>query len=325
VWCPSEKSQASFSKFSIQPIKANELSCEHTQYRRDYPNLRLKMNSSKIGLLDRPASALQSKPKWIWGPIGVFKLELYRTLTFGRIMTWFAMALFPPTLIGIASWQIGRQSSMGAAEMNFGYVVMMFLLIPQVVTVLGLLLWATPIVHSELEAQTWGYAVVRPGARRAVLLGKYCIAVLWAFSSASVAVTLAIPFTSVLHPFQAWYVLCFLNLVAALSYAALFATIGTLIQKRAMVLAFLYGIFVEAILSTLPATINQLTVSFRLRSMLFQMLDLEINVAADMARFFDTSATVSFHLFCLGLFTMALLGISLWRVEASQFVWQSEV
>ena len=72
----------------------------------------------------------------------------------------------PPTLIGIASWQIGSHSSMSAAEMNFGYVVVMFLLIPQVVTVLGLLLWATPIVHSELEAQTWGYAVVRPGARR---------------------------------------------------------------------------------------------------------------------------------------------------------------
>lgn len=283
------------------------------------------MNSSEIGLLDRPADAEQSKPNWIWGPIGVFKLELYRTLTFGRIMTWFAMALFPPTLIGIASWQIGRQSSVSSEEMNFGYVVMLFLLIPQVVTVLGLLLWATPIVHSELEAQTWGYAVVRPGARRAVLLGKYCIAVLWTFSSASVAVTLAIPFTAVLHPFQTWYVLCFLNLVAALSYAALFATIGTLIQKRAMVLAFLYGLFVEAILSTLPATINQLTVSFRLRSMLFQMLDLKVSVAAEMARFFDTSATVTFHLICLGLYTLVLLGVSLWRVEASQFVWQSEV
>ena len=283
------------------------------------------MNSTEIGFDARPADALESTSNWIWGPVGVFKLELYRTMTFGRVLTWFAMALFPPTLIAIASFQIGRQRSIGAAELDFGYVVMMFLLIPQVVTVLGLLLWATPIVHAELEAQTWGYAVVRPGARRAVLLGKYCIAVLWVFSSASLAVTLAIPFTSVLHPFQTWYVLCFLNLIAALSYAALFVTIGTLVQKRAMVLAFLYGIFVEAILSTLPATINQLTVSFRLRSMLFQLLDLKVSVAAELSRFFDTSATVSFHLICLGLFTVVLLGVSLWRVEASQFVWQSEV
>ena len=283
------------------------------------------MNTTSVGVQERLPNTAHSKTNWIWGPIGVFKLELVRTLTFGRMMTWCLMALFPPILIGIASWQIGGRSSIGAAEMNFGYILMLFLLIPQVVTVLGLLLWATPIVHSELEAQTWVYAVVRPGARRAVLLGKYCIAVLWAFSSATVAVTLAIPFASVTYPFQTWGVLCFLNLVSALSYAALFATIGTLMQKRAMVTAFLYGIFVEAILSTLPATINQLTVSFRLRSILFQLLDLKLEVAAEMGRFFDTSTSVSVHLICLALFTAVLLGISLWRVEASQFVWQSEV
>ncbi len=262
---------------------------------------------------------------WVWGPVGVFKFELGRTLTFGRILTWFAMALFPPTLIGIASWQIGRHASVNEGEMKLGYVVILFLLIPQVVTVLGLLLWATPIVHSELEAQTWVYAVVRPGARRAVLLGKYGIAVLWTFSSACVAVTLAVPFTSVENPLQTWCVLCFLNLISAVAYAALFVAIGTLIQKRAMVSGFVYGLFVEAILSTLPATINQFTVSFRLRSMLFQMLDLNLNVAAEMGRFFDTTASVSFHLFCLALYTVVLLGLALWRVQASQFVWQSEV
>ena len=287
--------------------------------------LRSEMNLTAIVSPDIASKTNRLNRSWVWGPVGVFKLELSRTLTIGRILTWFAMALFPPTLIGIASWQIGRHGSVNADEMNFGYVIMLFLLIPQVVTVLGLLLWATPIVHSELEAQTWVYAVVRPGARRAVLLGKYCIAVLWTFSSACVAVTLAIPFTSLSHPLQTWFVLCFLNLVSAVAYAALFVTIGTLIQKRAMVSGFVYGLFVEAILSTLPATINQFTVSFRLRSMLFQMLELNLNVAAEMGRFFDTSASVSFHLFCLALYTVVLLGIALWRVQASQFVWQSEL
>ena len=92
-----------------------------------------------------------------------------------------------------------------------------------------------------------------------------------------------------------------------------------------MVTAFLYGIFVEAILSTLPATINQLTVSFRLRSILFQMLDLDLSVAAEMARFFDTTSSVAIHLFCLTMFTVFLLCIAFWRVQATQFVWQSEV
>lgn len=283
------------------------------------------MNSNTSAGLNYHTSEKCLKPNWIWGPVGVFKLEVVRTMTFGRITTWMAMALFPPTLVGIASWQIGRNSSMGNAEMNFGFTIMLFLLIPQVITVLGLLLWATPIVHSELEAQTWVYSVVRPGARRAVLIGKYCIAVLWTFSSACVAVSLAIPFTSLTSPLHTWSVLCFLNFVSAVAYAALFASIGTLIQKRAMVSAFMYGIFVEAILSTLPAAINQLTVSFRLRSMLFQMLDLKLSVAADLGRFFDTTASVPFHLFCLSIYTILLLSIALWRVQASQFVWQSEV
>ena len=240
-------------------------------------------------------------------------------------MTWLVMSLFPPTLIGIASLQIGARSGMGTAEMNFGYVVMLFFLIPQIVTVLGLLLWATPIVHAELEAQTWGYYVVRPGARRAVLLGKYAIAVLWAFSSATVAVTLAIPFATLTNSMQTWCVLCFLNLISALAYGSLFATLGTLIQKRAMVSAFMYGIFVEGVLSTLPAAVNQFTVSFRLRSILLQMLDLDLDVAPDLARLFDSNASVAFHLFCLALFTVSLMCLSLWRVEASQFTWQSEV
>lgn len=283
------------------------------------------MNPSAIEGTDLSSSANRLNRNWVWGPIGVFKLELVRTMTIGRTLVWFAMALFPPTLVGIASWQIARHGSGNEIELNFAYIVMLFLLIPQVVTVLGLLLWATPIVHSELEAQTWVYAVVRPGARRAVLLGKYCIAVLWTFSCSCVAVTLAIPFTSVSHPMTTWSVLCFLNLISAVAYAALFVTIGTLMQKRAMVSAFIYGLFVEAILSTLPATINQLTVSFRLRSMLFQMLDLNMSVAEEMGRFFDTSASVSFHLIFLAIYTVVLLGIALWRVQASQFVWQSEV
>ena len=283
------------------------------------------MNPTAIKGTDLSRTSRRLNRNWVWGPIGVFKLELFRTMTIGRIMAWFAMALFPPTLVGIASWQIGRYESTNELALNFGYIFMLFLLIPQVVTVLGLLLWATPVVHSELEAQTWVYAVVRPGARRAVLIGKYCIAVLWTFSCSSVAVTLAVPFTSVSNPIATWCVLCILNLISAVSYAALFVTIGTLLQKRAMVTAFIYGLFVEAIMSTLPATINQLTVSFRLRSMLAQMLDLNLPVDAEMARFFDTSTSVPFHLVFLAIYTLVLLGIALWRVQASQFVWQSEV
>jgi len=280
-----------------------------------------------IPMADRESQlrSVPQKKKWIWGPIGVFRQELIRTLTFGRIATWLSMSLFPPILIGIATWQIHSSvNRIDDSEYQLGFVILLFLLIPQVLTVLGMLLWATPIVHSELEAQTWVYAVVRPGARRGVLLGKYCVAVLWTFSSACLAISISIPITGIANPFWTWEVMCFLNLISAIAYAALFLTIGTLVQKRAMVTAFLYAFFIEAILSTLPATINQLTVSFRLRSILFQALDFKESQVAELARFFDTGTSVPVHLLCLATLVATCMSLSLWRVQAAQFVWQSE-
>jgi hypothetical protein len=235
------------------------------------------------------------------------------------------MSLFPPTLIGIATWQMGaRAQTINEDQLYFGFAFLLFILIPQVITVLGMLLWATPIVHSELEAQTWVYAVVRPGARRGVMVGKYLIAVLWTFSSACVATCLAIPISGMASPWKTCGVLLLLNFLAAISYAALFSTIGILVQKRAMVTAFLYAFFIEAILSTLPATINQITFSYRLRAMLFQLLDLSPSAAEELAQFFDTETSVSIHLLCLLLLVGLLSSIAWWRVQAAQFVWQSE-
>lgn len=263
---------------------------------------------------------------WIWGPVGVVKHELIRTLTFGRISTWLFMAMFPPLLVGIATWQIGsRGPGLSSSEMYFGSAFLMFILMPQVLTVLGMVLWATPIVYSELEAQTWVYAVVRPGARRGVLIGKYCVAVLWTLSAATVATTLSVPLSRIANSFHTWVVLCGLNLIAAIAYGALFLLIGTLIQKRAMVTAFIYAFLVEAIISTLPATVNVVTVSYRLRAIFFQALDLKVGTAQEIARIFDTQTSMSMHMLCLSGLVLLFMGIATWRVQATQFIWQSEV
>ncbi len=96
-----------------------------------------RVNAFSVGTAAFPQVAL--------GPLGVFRHELIRTLTLGRIATWLAMSLFPPTLIGIATWQMGaRAQSINADQLYFGYAFLLFILIPQVTTVLGMLLWATP-------------------------------------------------------------------------------------------------------------------------------------------------------------------------------------
>jgi ABC-type transport system involved in multi-copper enzyme maturation permease subunit len=96
------------------------------------------------------------------------------------------MALFPVALVAMIRYQGGpldRQWPSG---------IVLFNLIPGLTCVLALMLWATPMVHSELEARTWPYLAVRPGGKTAVLLGKYLSAVAWTIAVAWLSLTLSI-------------------------------------------------------------------------------------------------------------------------------------
>lgn len=272
----------------------------------------------------------QASPKvplnWRWGILGVVKLEIQRSLTTARILAWLAMAIFPVMIASITAWQMSEmQMSLSAEESSFTFSMMLYVLLPQVVTPLGLLLWATPVISSELEGQTWIYAVTRANGRRAVLLGKYIVAILWSSSTAIASATVAVPITGMPNPLQSWMVISFLVVLSAFAYAALFVLIGTLFQRRAMITAFVYMIGVEAFMSLVPATINQLTVSYRLRSILVHAMDLKVSLANQRQQWFLDETPVWQSVGYLGLYTLILLGISLWRVQASQYSWQSEL
>jgi ABC-type transport system involved in multi-copper enzyme maturation permease subunit len=272
----------------------------------------------------------QASPKvplnWRWGILGVVKLEIQRSLTTARILAWLAMATFPVMIASITAWQMSEmQMSLSAEESSFTFSMMLYVLLPQVVTPLGLLLWATPVVSSELEGQTWIYAVTRANGRRAVLLGKYIVAILWSSSTAIVSAAVAVPITGMPNPLQSWIVISCLVVLSAFAYAALFVLIGTLFQRRAMITAFIYMIGVEAFMSLIPATINQLTVSYRLRSILVHAMDLKVSLANQRQQWFIDETPVWQSVGYLGLYTLILLGISLWRVQASQYSWQSEL
>jgi ABC-type transport system involved in multi-copper enzyme maturation permease subunit len=281
--------------------------------------------------VNQPSTKLRLN--WLWGVVGVAKLEIQRSLTTARILTWLAMVLFPVTIVALTVWQIHQfqanfdeaQKALADDQSKFAFSMMLYVLLPQVVTPLGLLLWATPVVSSELEGQTWIYAVTRANGRRAVLLGKYFVAVVWSCSSSIVSASIAIPITGMQSSVLAWFVIVGLILLSSVAYAALFVLIGTLFQRRAMITAFVYMIGVETFLSLVPATINQLTVSFRLRSILFQSMELEITSANQRAQWFLDTTPVWQSVCYLGLYAVILLSISLWRVQASQYTWQSEL
>ncbi len=101
----------------------------------------------------------------------VFLFEWHRSLTVGRILTWSVLLLVPVSLMGAVLFLTRSE-----IPSTFLYVAT-YILVPQVICMLGLLLWATPAIHSELEAKTWVYLAMRPAGKQAILLGKYLVAV----------------------------------------------------------------------------------------------------------------------------------------------------
>jgi ABC-type transport system involved in multi-copper enzyme maturation permease subunit len=185
-----------------------------------------------------------------------------------------------------------------------------------------MLLLATPIVNAELESQTWVYAVVRPKARRSLLLGKYLVAVVWTAFCTSTAATISIPIAGVSNSFQVWAAICSLCWLSAIAYGALYMLIGTFIQRRAMVIAFAYTMMVEFLLSTIPAVISKMTISNRLWSILNAWFDFPKRMLSD--NFANQESNPVMNIAILLLASAAMLGIGLWRIQSTQFRWQSE-
>lgn len=254
----------------------------------------------------------------------VIQYEFQRSLTAWRIGLWIAMILFPVALIGTVSYLVRGEISQ-TAEFRVAFVLVLFVLLPEVVTVLGMLLWATPIVNSELEGQTWIYSLVRPGGRRSILLGKYVVAVLWTASCGSIAATLAIPLIGIDQPLKTWGILVGLCWLSSIAHGALFATLGVLFQRRIMVLAFIYAIVIEAVLGWIPAVINKFTIAYRLRSILFQSMDLPMTDRVLSSQLISDGTPTWIHLACLIIGSAVLLGFACWRIGFAQYSWQSEV
>jgi ABC-type transport system involved in multi-copper enzyme maturation permease subunit len=264
---------------------------------------------------DRPKPTLKN------GALGVFRYELMRSLTPLRILLWVGLLLFPVLLVSFVRLVMTRA---GASPDDFlALTIVLFILLPEVITILCMLLWATPIVNAELESQTWVYSVVRPKARWALITGKYLVAVAWTASCTSLSATLAVPIVGMTGAFKIWLTLSCLCWLSAICYGALFMLIGTLIQRRAMVVAFGYTILVEFILATIPAVINRFTISFRLWSILYNSIDIPPQLL-DANFMIQDSSTIG-NVAVLLAASVFLLSIAVWRIQKSQFRWQSEV
>lgn len=185
---------------------------------------------------------------------------------------------------------------------------------------LGTFLWTTPAISAELERRSWIYLAIRPNGGTAVLLGKYLAAVSWVIPPALLGLTIAVPLASSGDGWRLWWTMVRLVCLACPAYGAIYLLLGTLMPRRAMVLAVAYTLIFEFIISFVPAVINRITVQYRLRSLLQIWCDLPVLGGRQAAELSLTSDTPAWqHVLILALFPPVLLALSVAVLRLSEF------
>ncbi len=197
----------------------------------------------------------------------------------------------------------------------------LFVLLPAVVSMLGVFLWATPAVSSELEGRSWAYLATRPDGPVSVLLGKYLVGVLWGISAALVSLVGCLLIAKV--PEGSWQLflpLATLIVLGCPAFGAIYALIGTILPRRAMVIAVVYSLTFEGFVSFLPALlgapalISRVTILYPLRALLTKWLrldritesDFNNLLVADSSDFVDVGSVILITIFALGAAVMVL-------------------
>ncbi|EMI23017.1 membrane protein [Rhodopirellula maiorica SM1] len=248
-------------------------------------------------------------------PLDVMRFELGRSLTIGRIAMWFLLVAFPVALIATLR-------SVAPIDPIEPWGITLYFLVPEVVCLLGLLLWATPAISTELEGQTWIYLAMRRSGRSMVLLGKYLTAVAWTLSAAITAITLCVLIIGPAAGFQMWWVMCVLAVLSCFAHAALYVLIGVLFYKRTMVSAVFYTLAIEYGVSFVPALINKFTINYRLRGLLAQWMGWE--EARSRAENVFGAEPAETHLLVLFALTITLLGVASFKVTRTEYPTQQE-
>lgn len=249
--------------------------------------------------------------------IDVVRFEIRRSLSPGRVAIWSILVLFPIALM-TAVRLLGNQTS----ESEEAWGMALYFLVPEVVCLLGLLLWATPAVSTEVEGQTWIYLAMRQSGRNLVLVGKYLTAVLWSCSAAFVATTVCTIIMGSAGGIWLWCVICILSLLSCLAHAALYVLIGTVFFRRTMVTAVFYTLVVEYVLAFVPAMANRLTINYRLRGLLADWMDW--STARTVTETIGGQESAWVHIVVLLATSVALLSLSILRLTWTELPTQQE-
>lgn len=267
---------------------------------------------------DTRATASRDSKGIFWKVLTVIRFEIRRTRTDARAATWLVMVLFPVGLLAVYRLEAETEPAfVPPPEQILGLVL--YGLIPQVVCLLGLMLWVAPVLQAELEGRTWIYLAVRPGGKLATMIGKYLNGIAWTASAALVGLTIGM-LAGQLHvsqPVRLWCVLAGLICFSCFAYGAAYSVIGAIFHRRAMVVSVAYILLFEVVVSNLPALINRFTVQHHLFNLLF--LWMEWDAPDDVQLLIGTQPAWQ-HVAALVAYTLVMLTAAALIVRWRQYV-----
>jgi ABC-type transport system involved in multi-copper enzyme maturation permease subunit len=238
------------------------------------------------------------------GTVAVAGFQLRRLLAPQRVIMALVGAAFPAAVI-LAVRQIAVELDRDIA------VILLYALIPEAVCMLGLLVTMCPVVADELERGTWQHVAVRPGGRRSLLLGTYVASVAWTSMVALLALALALAATGVSQAGELVSILSALVILSCVGRAALFAIPAVIVPKRALVASVAVAFVVEYLAGFLPAVVNQLTVSLRLRSLLVRWMSWQRQLPPELDLLIDTQPAAVQIMALLSLTAVLLFAASI--------------
>ena len=199
--------------------------------------------------------------------VAVARFQIDRLLTPPRLALATLGVLFPSAVLLAATKARG-----GQLDTDLG-AILLYALVPEAVCMLGLLVTISPVVADELERGTWVHVAVRPGGRRALLLGTWLAAVLWTGAVALAGLLLAVGIGVIDNGWLLVGPFALLVCLSCIGRAALFALPAVIVPKRSLVASVGVALVVEYLAGLIPAVVNQLTVSLRLHTLLVRFMD----------------------------------------------------
>ena len=253
------------------------------------------------------------------GPtLAVAAFQLWRLLSRQRLLLAGIGVVFPAAVMLAV-----RRTAADGLDRDLASM-MIYALVVEAVCMLGLLVTMCPAVADELERGTWIHVAVRPGGRRALLLGTYLAAVAWTSTVAILAAILAVTVARVPQPLPLIGILTTLVVLSTLGRAALFALPAVILPKRALVASVAVALVVEYLAGFIPAVVNQATVSLRLRSLLVAWMGWRQKLPVEMQLLIDPQPAW-IQIGAVGILAAVLLTAAVTILEYRQFPPSEEI